>query len=51
MGEILNFTQTQANTDDKVPLKNKSFIKKLFTFWYQSGESFQIIIKMCLLAG
>jgi hypothetical protein len=30
MGEILNFTLTQANTDDRAPLKNQSFIKKLF---------------------
>ena len=29
-GEILNFTITQASTDDREPLKNQSFIKKLF---------------------
>ena len=28
-GEILNFLITQANTDDRDPLKNKRFIKKL----------------------
>ncbi len=30
MGEILNFTITQASTDDREPLKNQSFIKTLF---------------------
>lgn len=30
MGEILNFTITPANTDDRAPLKNQNFIKKLF---------------------
>ena len=29
-GEILNFSITQASTDDREPLKTQSFIKKLF---------------------
>ena len=29
-GEILNFTITQANVDDRQPLKNKRFIDKIF---------------------
>lgn len=29
-GEILNFIFTQANVDDRFPLKNKSFIQKIF---------------------
>jgi len=29
-GEILNFTITQANVDDRTPLKNKSFLDKIF---------------------
>ncbi len=29
-GEILNFTLTQASTDDREPLKTQGFIKKLF---------------------
>ena len=29
-GEILNFTITQANTDDRTPLKNKSFLDKIY---------------------
>ncbi len=29
-GEILNFTITQASTDDREPLKNQNFIKTLF---------------------
>ncbi|MDD7887977.1 IS982 family transposase [Flavivirga sp. 57AJ16] len=29
-GEILNFTITQANVDDRTPLKKKSFLNKIF---------------------
>ncbi len=29
-GEILNFTISQANTDDRDPLKNQNFIQKIF---------------------
>lgn len=29
-GEILNFTITQANVDDREPLKNESFLKNVF---------------------
>ncbi|MDC1504009.1 IS982 family transposase [Winogradskyella sp.] len=29
-GEILNFTITQANVDDRTPLKNKSFLDKIY---------------------
>lgn len=29
-GEILNFTISQANTDDRDPLKNENFIQKIF---------------------
>ncbi|WP_166962398.1 IS982 family transposase [Yeosuana marina] len=29
-GEILNFTITQANVDDRTPLKKKSFLDKIF---------------------
>lgn len=29
-GEILNFTITQANTDDRQPLKNKRFLDKIY---------------------
>jgi len=30
MGEILNFTISQANTDDRDSLKNQNFIQKIF---------------------
>ena len=29
-GELLNFTITQANVDDRAPLKNKRFIEKIY---------------------
>jgi hypothetical protein len=29
-GEILNFTITQANVDDRIPLKKKSFLNKIY---------------------
>ena len=29
-GEILNFTMTQANVDDRTPLKKKSFLDKIY---------------------
>jgi len=29
-GEVLNFTITQANVDDRVPLKNKRFLDKIY---------------------
>lgn len=29
-GEILNFTITQANVDDRTPLKKKSFLDKIY---------------------
>ena len=29
-GEIINFLITQANVDDRVPLKDKSFVEKIF---------------------
>lgn len=29
-GEILNFTITRANVDDRTPLKNENFLKKVF---------------------
>ena len=29
-GEILNFTITQANVDNREPLKNKNFLKNIF---------------------
>jgi len=29
-GELLNFAVTQANVDDRSPLKNESFLKSVF---------------------
>jgi len=37
-GEILNFTLTQASTDDREPLKTQSFIKKLFGKLYTDKD-------------
>ena len=51
-GEIINFLITQANVDDRKPLKDKSFVEKIFGKLYaDKGYIGKIFWKCCLLMG